>query len=186
MEDWRLLRSYVDERSEAAFTTLVNRYLPLVYSAAFRRVGNPDSARDVTQSVFCLLAQKASRFGPSTTLVSWLYRTACYKAEKYWRDECRRQKREQEVAQMNMIEPDPESSWEQVSRQLDSAMEQLGESDRLAILLRFFQDKPLREVGLVLGVAEEAARKRASRSNSTRSPPLPSPPNTQSNTKVPR
>ena len=51
--DLELLRSYVHERSEAAFTELVQRHLPLVYSVSLRRVGgDAHLAEDVAQRVF--------------------------------------------------------------------------------------------------------------------------------------
>jgi hypothetical protein len=42
-------------------------------------------------------------------------------------------------------------------------MHELGEKDRLAVLLRFFQNKNLREVGVALGLGENAARMRVDR-----------------------
>jgi hypothetical protein len=46
---------------------------------------------------------------------------------------------------------------------LDEAMESLGDADRRTVLLRFFENQPLRDVGLALGVSEDAAQKRVSR-----------------------
>jgi hypothetical protein len=48
-------------------------------------------------------------------------------------------------------------------QKLDDAMSALGETERNAVLLRYFQGKQLREVGEELGVSEEAARKRVQR-----------------------
>src|SRR6266853_407221 len=104
MEDWNLLREYTEGGSEASFTALVNRHVNLVYSAALRRLDDPCAAQDVTQTVFCLLAQKASRLPPDTVLIGWLYRTACFKASKYLRTECRHRQREREAALMNSLE----------------------------------------------------------------------------------
>jgi hypothetical protein len=53
--------------------------------------------------------------------------------------------------------------WTRVEPWLDEAMETLGEPDRTAILLRYFEDKSLREVGQALGMSEDAAQKRVSR-----------------------
>ena len=46
---------------------------------------------------------------------------------------------------------------------LDDALQRLSESDREAILLRFFRGLSLRDTGTALGTTEEAARKRVSR-----------------------
>ncbi|PYM10537.1 MAG: hypothetical protein DME18_16060, partial [Verrucomicrobia bacterium] len=58
---------------------------------------------------------------------------------------------------------DTDTAWEQLSPLLDDAMNQLGEKDRLAVLLRFFQRKPMREVGQALGISEDAAKMRVAR-----------------------
>ena len=42
-------------------------------------------------------------------------------------------------------------------------MESLDETDRSAVLLRYFENKNLREVGEALGASEDAAQKRVSR-----------------------
>jgi hypothetical protein len=55
------------------------------------------------------------------------------------------------------------SEWSGIEPLLDEAMESLDQSDRTAILLRFFEDKSLREVGQTLGTSEDAAQKRVSR-----------------------
>jgi DNA-directed RNA polymerase specialized sigma24 family protein len=57
--DQQLLLDYAERQSEAAFAALVQRYIDLVYSAAFRMVCDAHAAKDVTQSVFVALAQNA-------------------------------------------------------------------------------------------------------------------------------
>ena len=46
---------------------------------------------------------------------------------------------------------------------MDEALARLGETDRNAILLRYFEQQSLRDVGLSLGLSEEAAKKRVAR-----------------------
>jgi len=55
------------------------------------------------------------------------------------------------------------SEWTQIGPLLDEAMEALPEADRSAILLRYFENRSLREVGQTLGLSEDAAQKRVSR-----------------------
>lgn len=53
--------------------------------------------------------------------------------------------------------------WNQMSPLLDEALAALGEKDRQALLLRFFENKSLADVGSSLGMGEDTARKRVSR-----------------------
>lgn len=64
--------------------------------------------------------------------------------------------------QSQLNEPENEV-WPQIAPLLDKAIAGLGEKDRHAIVLRFFQDKSLNEVGAVMGASEEAAKKRVAR-----------------------
>jgi RNA polymerase sigma factor (sigma-70 family) len=55
------------------------------------------------------------------------------------------------------------ADWTHIEPLLDDAMEALDETDRAAILLRYFENKSLREVGQSLGTSDDAAQKRVSR-----------------------
>jgi hypothetical protein len=55
------------------------------------------------------------------------------------------------------------STWKQLSPLLDEAMLRLGQTDRDALVLRFFEGRSLNEVGHALGANEEAAKKRVNR-----------------------
>ena len=60
-EPSELLRAYFSDRSESAFQALVERYLPLVYATALRKVGgNTTLAEEVSQDVFIVLARKGA------------------------------------------------------------------------------------------------------------------------------
>jgi len=58
---------------------------------------------------------------------------------------------------------EPSRDWEQIAPLLDDAMAQLRERDRDALVLRYFQNKSLKEVGVALGLEERAAQKRVAR-----------------------
>jgi uncharacterized protein (TIGR03435 family) len=55
------------------------------------------------------------------------------------------------------------STWKQLSPLLDEAMLRLGQTDRDALVLRFFEGRSLNEVGHALGASEDAAKKRVNR-----------------------
>src|SRR5215831_14694658 len=147
---------------ESAFKELFERYVHLVYSAALRQVRNPSHAEEITQAVFILLARKAKSLGPKTVLSGWLYQSARLTAASLIKREIRRQRREQEVYMQSLSEPEA-WSWEQIARLLDDAMGRLGEQDRNAIVLRFFENRTPQEVAGALKLNEVSARKRVSR-----------------------
>src|SRR5438876_1843260 len=137
-EDAELLRRYATDRSEAAFTELIRRQVDLVYSAALRLMnGDVHRAQDVTQQVFSELARQAKRLTRHPALAGWLYTTTRLMALRATRTEQRRTAREQEATAMNELlrEPGPEQDWKDLGPVLEDVMHDLGEKDRLAVLL---------------------------------------------------
>jgi RNA polymerase sigma factor (sigma-70 family) len=161
--DMELVREYAAHNSEAAFATLVSRHIDLVYSVALRHVRDVHLAEEITQAAFIILARKAGSLSPRTILPGWLCRTAHYVSTRALTMQQRRQIREQE-AYMQAVSNEPESAnWTQIAPLLDTALSQLGEKDHDAIVLRFFQNKSLNEIGAAQGASEDAARKRVGR-----------------------
>src|SRR6266850_3462703 len=160
--DQGLLGEFASDQSQDAFTALVQRHLGLVYCAALRQVRSPQLAEEIAQSVFIDLARNAARLKSDTVLTAWLYEVTRRTAINVVRGEARRQLREQIAFEMNTINADA-ADWIQIEPLLDDAMHALDETDRTAVLLRYFENKSLREVGATLGASENAAQKRLSR-----------------------
>src|SRR5215510_2369770 len=159
-----LLAEFVKSRSETAFRELVACYLNLVYSTAFRLVGgDAHRAQDVSQSVFEHLARKAHTLKSDSALGGWLHRDTCHVAATVMRSERRRRQRELQAAIMNSITDHSEANLAALTPILDDAINQLGDSDRTAIVLRFYEQRDLRSVGEALGSSENAAQKRITR-----------------------
>ena len=149
-DDLTLLREYARNHSEAAFAALVARHVNLVYSVALRSVREPLMAEEITQAVFIILARKADALGDHTILPGWLCRTARYASANALTIQRRRQHREQEAymqSTLNEAEPAHQETWNQIAPLLDGAMEQLGQKDHDALVLRFFENKNFAEVG---------------------------------------
>ena len=157
--DHELLRQFAAHRSEDAFRRLVNRHVGLVFSVARRVTDDPQLAEEVAQTTFATLAQKAGELRPDDVPAGWLYHTARHLALRAVRSDQRRRQREHLAATMHTDEPGPSV----VAEHLEAAMDQLPPADRDALVLRFFEDRNLRDVGHELGLSEDAARMRVNR-----------------------
>lgn len=164
-DDIILLRRYFEGQSEEAFTELVRRHVGLVYHAALRQTSDQMLAQDITQSVFADLARKGGSLVDRTTITGWLYTSTHFAAAKAKRTERRRQAREQEAYKMNELtyESATVADWEKLRPVIDETLLALNEDDREAVLLRFFEGRPLAEVGARLAVSEDTARVRVAR-----------------------
>jgi RNA polymerase sigma factor (sigma-70 family) len=162
-DDHELLARYSQDGSETAFGELVSRYLNLVYSTARRLTNNSHHAQDITQGVFIILARKAGSLRRGTILSGWLYQTARLTAANFVRREIRRQQREHEAYMQSSLNQPESAEWEQIIPLFDEAMGRLGQVDRDAVVLRFFQNNTAAEVGKALNLSEAAAHKRVAR-----------------------
>ncbi len=163
LDDHKLLAEFARSASESAFDALVARHVNLVYSTALRFTGNPHHAQEITQAVFVILARKAGSLRRGTVLSGWLYQTARLTAANFVKGETRRQRREQEAYMLSTLNESGPAAWQQIAALLDDAMGDLGETDRNAVVLRFFENKTAQEVGAALNLTEAAAHKRVSR-----------------------
>lgn len=163
-EDAQLLGRYLEDRSEEAFSELVRRHVNLVYFAALRRVGGDRHlADDVTQRVFADLARKAPSLNPRVVLTGWLYTSTRFAAAQAVRTERRRRTHEQEAQIINELHATPEPGWDQLRPIIDQAMDELSEHEREAVLLRFFENLSLAEIGTKFSLSSDAARMRIDR-----------------------
>src|SRR2546423_2495814 len=161
--DQQLLDDYRTRGTDDAFAALVQRYVDLVYSAALRQVRDPALAQDVTQAVFIVLARKGKALQGHPAIAGWLLRTTRFASLKALRTESRRRRIEQEAFQMNVNSDATEPTWDQIAPLLDQAVARLGDKDRNALALRFFENKTFAQVGEALGSSEDAAKKRVAR-----------------------
>ncbi|MBN8249435.1 MAG: RNA polymerase sigma factor, partial [Verrucomicrobia bacterium] len=137
--DIQLLADYAERQSQEAFAELVRRHVDLVFSVACRLVVDRHLSEDVTQGVFLALAQQARlvvrKMQDGMPLSGWLHVTARNVAVSAVRTEARRRHREQAAASEDPIMPETDTLWDQLSPHLDSALAELPELDRTALLL---------------------------------------------------
>ncbi|MCC7376377.1 MAG: sigma-70 family RNA polymerase sigma factor [Verrucomicrobiales bacterium] len=158
-----LLDEFRRTRRDEAFRELARRHARLIYSVAKRRIRDCDQARDITQVVLTRLAQSPPEVRTSSELVGWLHRTTVHVAIDTWRSQARRQVREFQAATMPDPIPTSDSFGSALPPVVDEAVDQLPATDREVILLRYFGEKSMREIGESLGIAEDAAKMRIHR-----------------------
>ncbi len=161
--DESLLRQYAESGDEAAFAELVRRYTNLVYSVARRVTRNGALAEEVTQMVFTRLARQAATLSGHPALAGWLYTNARHRSIDLIRTEARRRAREQEITAMSDQPTAAADSWEEIAPLLEEAMGRLGERDRTAIVLRYFDGQSHQQIGAALGLSENSAYRRVER-----------------------
>jgi RNA polymerase sigma factor (sigma-70 family) len=154
MNDAELLQEYASDNSQAAFQTLVERHLPLVYSVALRQVGDSALAENISHVVFILLARKSDQLAQEAILPDWLFHSTLEVVGNSLRGKQNHQLSKQKAQQFHKFRPI--DTWERV---VDNALVHLGNSERAALLLHYFQFKRVAEVALELGINEDAAQK---------------------------
>jgi RNA polymerase sigma factor (sigma-70 family) len=160
------LRQYIESGSDEAFRLIVEMHIDSVYSQCVRQLRDRTLAEDVTQSVFILLARKAAKIPKGAVLGGWLFNATHYACANARRTANRRAKQEQKAARMRqeiISSPQSNDTWSEVEPYLDDAIARLATRERDAILLRFFQNQSMRDVGTALGISEDAAKQRVFR-----------------------
>ena len=171
MEDWVLFGRYVESGCQASFDVLVIRHAGWVFSLSLRAVRDRHLAEDVTQAVFLILARKAASIREGTPLSGWLFKTARFAVSDALKRRTRMRNRENRFAEFFKATAreqgnplfDSGDVSDELSQTLDEGVACLSESDRQAVLLRFYENKTLADVGAILGISEEAAKKRVAR-----------------------
>jgi len=164
VSDSMLLNQYVRDESQSAFNELVVRHADWVYSAAVRLVRDAHLAEDVTQAVFLLLAQNAGKLG-NRPVNAWLFKVTRYCAANALRAAERRRRHERTAAMLksDFLDANVPSIWGQMAPLLEESINHLRAADREVLLLRFYQRKSMADIGAALGVSEDAAKKRVSK-----------------------
>ena len=134
-------------------------YTPIFRYVAFR-VGDRDTAEDLTSEVFTrLLSALRERTAPQNTLRGWLYGVAARVVSDYHRKHYRASEVDLDEG---LISHDngPAEAVEQMltHEELKQAMRQLTEEQQHVLSLRFGYEMPIQEVARALGKSEGAIK----------------------------
>jgi RNA polymerase sigma factor (sigma-70 family) len=165
-EDVRLMK-LVSHGDTSAFETLVERHQSLVAGTVARMLGSNSDVEDIAQQVFIRVWKSARRYVPRAKFTTWLLKIT----RNLVFNELRRSKRHahvplqtdpgaEEFPLKDEKNPAPDASLLQTELQLaiEDAITQLPESQRIALILRRYEQLSYEEISEVLDLSVPAVK----------------------------
>jgi RNA polymerase sigma-70 factor (ECF subfamily) len=143
---------------QAAFEGLVSRYQKVLYTVALRMLGNPDDAKDATQTAFVKAYERLSSFDEQYRFFSWIYRILLNECLNMLRG--RRPESELSPALATASGPFEAAVTGERRAQIQAALLQLTADYRAAIILRHFVGLSYDEMAEALGVPAKTVKSR--------------------------
>jgi RNA polymerase sigma-70 factor (ECF subfamily) len=141
-----------------AFAPLVDRYQRVLFTVAYRMLGNRADAADVAQSAFVKAFEKLGSYDPHYRFFSWLYRIAL--------NECLNlQRARRPVEPLNAagaIAPAAHAILEVAERRqrIQDALLRLPADYREALVLHYFADLSYEEIAVAVAVPVKTVKSR--------------------------
>lgn len=170
------LMTLIGNGDHAAFAELVQRHQHAVVGTVAKMLGNPSDAEDIAQQVFLRVWRHAKRYRPDAKFTTYLFTIT----RNLVFNETRRRGRKKEVSadareenSHTLIEADPnqqpdaELLQEELRRAVDTAIAALPETQRLAVVLRRYEQMPYEEIADVLHITVSAVKSLLFRARTT-------------------
>ncbi|HEU4934765.1 MAG TPA: RNA polymerase sigma factor [Pyrinomonadaceae bacterium] len=143
------------QQDPGRFAELYERNFHAVYAYVARRVQDRSEAQDLTAHVFQQALANIGKFKwRGAPFVTWLYRIAANAIA----DQARKKSRESAETELTNTAVDPDLEQVERSARLFRAVEALPEDQRRVILLRFGEEKSIREIAADLNRSEGAVK----------------------------
>lgn len=142
-----------------AIEGLLFKYEKPVYNAAYRMLNSPDDARDVTQTVFLKVIENMNSYNPKYRFFSWIYRIALNESVNRLKSRSRLDQLTDEPA-TETGGPEDETSRDQESRTIQSALMAIKTEYRTVIVLKHFLDCNYLEISQILEIPEKKVKSR--------------------------
>ena len=165
----------VQQGNRLAFEELMRHYYPRILNFIYRFVGNQGTAEDLAQEVFMRVYNSAPRYRPKSRFQTWLYTIA----KNVALNDLRRSRRlaysidEQaegddhkyykEMGELKESAPDEKLIQEEKAARVRAAISKLPENQRVAIILRRYEEFSYAEIAATLNVSDKAVKSLLSR-----------------------
>jgi RNA polymerase sigma-70 factor (ECF subfamily) len=161
------LMARIGAGDHAAFRQLVERHQNAVIGTVAKMLGNPSEAEDISQQVFLRIWRNAKRYRPDAKFTTYLFTIT----RNLVFNETRRRSRKKEVSSdereensNHLIEespdrqPDSELLQAELQRAVDDAISKLPETQRMAVVLRRYEQLSYEEIAEVLELSVSAVK----------------------------
>jgi RNA polymerase sigma-70 factor, ECF subfamily len=165
-EDVRLMR-LVAGGDTSAFEKVIERHQTLVAGTAARMLGSNSDVEDIAQQVFIRVWKSARRYVPRAKFTTWLLKIT----RNLVFNELRRAKRRaqvslqpepgaEEIPLKDEANPAPDTSLleDELQRAIEEAIMELPESQRMALVLRRYEQLSYEEIAEVLDLSVPAVK----------------------------
>ena len=158
------------------FRELIERHQNAVVGTVAKMLGNASEAEDIAQQVFLRLWKSRERYQPSAKFTTFLYTITRNLVFNETRRKSRRKESsldqrkddyELELPSNPNHRPDNEHLNAELRAAIDQAIEALPEKQRLAVVLRRYQNLPYEEIGEVLDLTVSAVKSQLFRARGT-------------------
>lgn len=146
------------EGDAAAFEVLVERYQRVLYTVAYRMLGNPDDARDAIQTAFVRAYERLATFDADHRFFSWIYRIVINECLNLIR--ARRPEEALTPALAAVGSPFDTAASQERRTQVQAALLQLSPDYRAVVVLRHFAGLSYDEMAAALGVPSKTIKSR--------------------------
>lgn len=150
-----------------AFRALVERHQNAIIGTVAKMLGNPTDAEDISQQVFLRIWRNAKRYRPDAKFTTYLFTIT----RNLVFNETRRRGRKKEVSadereetSNQLIEdspdrqPDSELLQSELQAAVDAAISRLPETQRMAVVLRRYEQLSYEEIAEVLKLSVSAVK----------------------------
>ncbi|WP_018924379.1 RNA polymerase sigma factor SigW [Salsuginibacillus kocurii] len=155
----------VKEGNQAAFAEIVEAYKNQVYQIAYRMTGNVHEAQDIAQEAFVRAYTNIDRYDTNRKFSTWIYRIATNlsidrlrkkKPDLYLDAEVKGAEGLTGYSQLAATEEWPEDQVIRLEWQewIQEEISYLPPKYRAAIILKYMEDKSLREISEILDLPE--------------------------------
>ena len=165
-EDVRLM-GLVSAGDAAAFEQLVERHQRLVVGTVTRMLGNTSDAEDIAQQVFVRVWKSAKRYVPRAKFTTWLLKITRNLVFNELRRRTRHpqvplqsetEEEERPVRDEQAVAPDASLLEQELQKAIDAAIANLPEAQRLAVILRRYEELSYEEIAETLDQSVSAVK----------------------------